>query len=184
MTDLSCTDYSEKSVVVRGDTKEHKEELKKLGGKWNGNLQGGGGWIFSKKCEDKVLAYIASGKLDDAEPAGKSAPATKGISATKGATTVFRSDVLSSIESVLLPMSHKERLSFISSVMSMADKLPIVVPKVSLPKVEQKGSESDGEEEVKKPAKIIIKKQPVKTVLAESDVDSDDEPVPQKRLLK
>ncbi len=35
----------EKAVLVTGDTKQIKEELKKIGGKWNFTLKG---WIFSK----------------------------------------------------------------------------------------------------------------------------------------
>ena len=48
MADLTVEDYSEKSIVVRGDTKEHKDALKQLGGKWNSRLRDGAGWIFSK----------------------------------------------------------------------------------------------------------------------------------------
>ena len=49
--------YSEKSFVVRSfgnDTKELKEEFKKLYGKWNPNLQGGPGWIFGNKQMEGV----------------------------------------------------------------------------------------------------------------------------------
>ena len=63
MTDLTVEDYSEKAIVVRGETKEHKDALKQLGGKWNSRLRDGAGWIFSKKCEANVMAYIESGKV-------------------------------------------------------------------------------------------------------------------------
>ncbi len=43
---LQIEDYSNWSFVVRGDTKDHKVQLKNLGGKWNPNLKGGAGWIF------------------------------------------------------------------------------------------------------------------------------------------
>lgn len=46
------------SFVVRGDTKNIKEELKKLGGKYNANLTGGAGWIFSKKKEQSVREFL------------------------------------------------------------------------------------------------------------------------------
>lgn len=48
---VTIEEYSERSFVVRGETKECKDELKQLGGKWNSNLKGGGGWIYpiSKK---------------------------------------------------------------------------------------------------------------------------------------
>jgi hypothetical protein len=63
MTDLTVEDYSEKSIVVRGETREHKDALKSLGGKWNARLRDGGGWIFSKKCEANVMEYVASGNI-------------------------------------------------------------------------------------------------------------------------
>ncbi len=67
MTDLTVENYSDKSVVVRGDTKSHKDGLAKLAGKWNASLQGGPGWIFSKKKEADVLAFIKSLKADSDE---------------------------------------------------------------------------------------------------------------------
>lgn len=42
-------DYNELSFVIRGDTELYRKQLKKLGGRWNPNLKGGSGWIFSKK---------------------------------------------------------------------------------------------------------------------------------------
>lgn len=65
MTDLSIEDYSEKAIVVRGDTRPHKDALKSLGGKWNSRLRDGPGWIFSKKLEDKVAAYVISGEAPE-----------------------------------------------------------------------------------------------------------------------
>ena len=52
-TSLVIEVYSPKSFVVRGNTKEYKDKLKSLGGKWNANLTDKstgsrfGGWIFS-----------------------------------------------------------------------------------------------------------------------------------------
>jgi hypothetical protein len=58
------SDYSLKYVVVRGDTKNHRDELKKLGGMFNLGLKnptGVGklpGWIFSKKNIIAIEYYI------------------------------------------------------------------------------------------------------------------------------
>ncbi len=55
--DLKIEEYSEKSIVVFGNTKEYKDQLKEFGGKWNSNLNKNGekfgGWIYpiSKKTE-------------------------------------------------------------------------------------------------------------------------------------
>lgn len=65
MTDLTVENYSDKSFVVRGETKPHKDKLKELQGKWNSNLTGGGGWIFSNKHREAVDKYLSS--LTDAD---------------------------------------------------------------------------------------------------------------------
>lgn len=61
--DLSPTSfssqYTEKSIVVSGDTKEHKDTLKSIGGKWNKTA---GGWLFPSSQKDTVLE-----KLEDIE---------------------------------------------------------------------------------------------------------------------
>lgn len=44
-----------KSFVVKGDTKKIKNELKELGGRWNGSL---GGWVFSKAREVEVAEFV------------------------------------------------------------------------------------------------------------------------------
>jgi hypothetical protein len=44
-----------KSFVVKGDTKSMKEELKGLGGRWNGTL---GGWIFPKTREIEIAEFL------------------------------------------------------------------------------------------------------------------------------
>lgn len=50
--------YSEKSFVVTGNTKDHKEELKDMGGKWNSKLSCGSGWIFSLTRKEEVETWI------------------------------------------------------------------------------------------------------------------------------
>lgn len=65
--DLEIKDYSEKSFVIYGDTKRFKEELKVLGGRYNSNLNGKSGWIFSIKNKDNVnewLLHIKKMKID------------------------------------------------------------------------------------------------------------------------
>ena len=60
---LEIVDYSEKAIAVFGETKAIKDELKKLGGKFNPalkyNSEKRAGWIFSKKQADKVRALLA-----------------------------------------------------------------------------------------------------------------------------
>ena len=55
---MKIEDYSLKSFVLRGDTKQYKDEIKSLKGKWNPKLKGGAGWIFSYKQLDTVKSWI------------------------------------------------------------------------------------------------------------------------------
>ena len=57
---IRIQNYSDKSFVVYGDTKEFKEVLKKLGGKWNRNLSDGPGWIFPNNYRDDVNKWFHS----------------------------------------------------------------------------------------------------------------------------
>lgn len=68
-TDLTFNEYSDKSIVVYGDTRKYKEDLKKLGGKYNANLKQGPGWIFPKTLEKELNEFINTGKriVTDAE---------------------------------------------------------------------------------------------------------------------
>lgn len=164
MTDLSCTDYSDKAIVVRGDTKEHKEELKNLGGKYNANLRDGPGWIFSKKNEDKVQAYIASGTLEE-KPVSKhtAKPVSKFL--VKESTYL-----LSLVEEGMKSMDLKERLTFIADVTCLASSKPIVSSKASLP--------------VPK-VQVTLKKRISSSDEEEPDSGSDDDmSLPSKRLLR
>ena len=52
---INIKNHNDKSFLVYGDTKQVKEELKKLGGKWNPHLHG---WIFSNTHKDKVSKWV------------------------------------------------------------------------------------------------------------------------------
>jgi hypothetical protein len=55
---FEIVDYSDKSFAVIGDTKSIKDELKRLGGRFNFRLSCGAGWIFPKTQIDKVKSYL------------------------------------------------------------------------------------------------------------------------------
>lgn len=55
---VQIIDYSEKAIAVVGDTRSIKDTLKALGGRFNGRLSCGAGWIFSKKKEQEVRAKL------------------------------------------------------------------------------------------------------------------------------
>ena len=65
MTDIYIENYSEKSFVVLGETKPHKENIKKLGGKWNSRLRNNKmGWIFPISKKDSIEKYIDNFKTN------------------------------------------------------------------------------------------------------------------------
>ena len=67
MSDIYIEDYSPKSFVVRGDTREYKDSLKTLGGKWNSSLtdkQSGdkfGAWLFWGDKKKEIVDWIEKG---------------------------------------------------------------------------------------------------------------------------
>jgi len=60
--DINIESYSDYSIVVRGETRKYKEDLKKLGGTYNGRLKGGPGWIFRKTSLKNVNAFVKGGR--------------------------------------------------------------------------------------------------------------------------
>lgn len=67
---LQVVEYSEKAIAVYGDTKEIKDKLKALGGRFNFRLRGGAGWIFSKKKQAEVEELVNRYATDNtADPA-------------------------------------------------------------------------------------------------------------------
>lgn len=56
---IELVDYSEKAFAIIGDTKPIKDKLKELGGCFNGRLNCGAGWIFSKSKLDSVKQTLS-----------------------------------------------------------------------------------------------------------------------------
>ena len=65
--DLEIIDYSDRSFAVYGNTKDHKQNLKSLGGKYNSSLKDGPGWIFSKSRLTEVTDYVETGNLNTSD---------------------------------------------------------------------------------------------------------------------
>lgn len=64
---ITMKKYSEKSFAVYGDTKQYKDELKALGGKFNLNLKEGPGWIFRSTDAPKVSKWLEGNKKSDSD---------------------------------------------------------------------------------------------------------------------
>lgn len=52
---MEIQNYSDKSFILKGETKIYKEQIKEMNGKWNGSI---GAWVFSKKQLEKVQAWL------------------------------------------------------------------------------------------------------------------------------
>lgn len=61
--DIEIVDYSDKAVAVFGNTKEIKDKLKSLGGRFNPHLKRNGkkvaGWIFKQEVKERLTSAIA-----------------------------------------------------------------------------------------------------------------------------
>ena len=64
---IRLVDYSEKAVVLYGDTKDFSEDLKNLGGYFNPRLRGGVGWVFSKKRIPDLRGLLGSYLQDETQ---------------------------------------------------------------------------------------------------------------------
>ena len=58
---VQIVDYSDKAIVVIGNTKPIKDDLKRLGGRFNIRLTCGAGWVFSKAKRADLDAFLMSG---------------------------------------------------------------------------------------------------------------------------
>lgn len=56
---LQLIDYSDRAVAIIGNTRDYVARLKELGGKFNGKLKCGAGWVFSKKREAELRSVFS-----------------------------------------------------------------------------------------------------------------------------
>lgn len=61
--------YSDKSIAVYGDTKPWKNNLMNLGGRYNKNLGGQPGYIFSRDKEGELMQFLADAQAGQVQPA-------------------------------------------------------------------------------------------------------------------
>ena len=75
---LELVGYSEKAVAVIGGTKDFKEQLKAMGGRFNARLTCGPGWVFSRRKEAELREFIA-GTAKAGERPGRTTPANERV---------------------------------------------------------------------------------------------------------
>lgn len=143
MNSIQIEDYSEKSFVVRGETREYKDALKNMGGKWNSRLTDKqtsdkfGAWLFWSDKRKEVEEWMKMGC-----PVSVSQSRSPSYAATTQRTSSFSSSDLKRIENK------------IDKLLSLVDEL--VGKKVS------GGAEivvdSDDEEDKTPPRRLLQKK--------------------------
>lgn len=201
-TDLTIEDYTGKSVVVQGDTRKYKEDLKKLGGKYNGRLKNGPGWIFPKTSESDLLSFIQGGKrLVTAEEAKAGEERSKQRAQEwdkKQKHEVTRKPKVQnndqdegfSVKNTIPTLSEYGAL--IGMIRNMSAKIDKIDQSLSLILTKEQKEEL---KELLKPKELPKKKGPIKVVKrkveSESDPEdpdesseSDDEIAPRKRLMR
>jgi hypothetical protein len=57
---IKLIEYSEKCLAVVGETKQFKEALKEMGGRYNPALSCGPAWIFPVKKREEVQKFVNS----------------------------------------------------------------------------------------------------------------------------
>ena len=106
--------YSEKSIIVKGNTKLYKSNLMELGGKWNPTLQG---WIFAsskKETVDKVNKLVDD--INNGQVKAVVEEADK-FFITKEAYL----DIISRLEHLELQVKHKNSTSVKSNKKNISD---------------------------------------------------------------
>lgn len=199
MSDLNCSEYSEKAIVVRGEsTKTYKDNLKTLGGKYNASLKGGAGWIFSKTSEAKVNKFISSVNKGDITPSSPVEERQESRKATTSSVDIRMPSILQDIKTLMEGKDSEYKLAFLSSVTLLLtqNSVPVARPTPSLKPVlrQQHKAEvvtsSGCEEEEEQPAhtkpslKAVLRQQPKAEVVISSDCEEEEEQPPRRRLLR
>lgn len=92
---VSIKDYSDKAIVVYGDTKPYSDFFKSHGGYFNPRLREGAGWVFSKKREDEIREFLGLKSSD--EPSQDSLESTVETSDTTQTITIAPNNAPESI---------------------------------------------------------------------------------------
>ena len=112
---VTVEQYTEKSIVVRGNTIPYKNKLLSLGGKWNKMLRGGEGWIFPLTKKSMVEQALS----DPLSMTQVENSTNENNEKSQSSTTEYKkrtSTYISSPNSSEIVLSKKEYLHLISRV--------------------------------------------------------------------
>lgn len=166
--DLKIEAYSEKSIVVFGNTKDYKEQLKEFGGKWNSNLNKNGekfgGWIYPNIKKTELENWIQTLK------SGNKIPNKPSASAVIKTTTPVAMDFSSLTEQRLIKIEDK------------LDKIINLLQDVA--KCTEEIVDADATTKPIKTKSLVDCLHKFIEKLTMVDSDSDEEEIPMKRLLR
>ena len=162
--DISLEEYTDRSIVVRGETRQYKEDLKKLGGKYNSRLRGEPGWIFPKSKQNDIVKFMKEGKRLVSEEEAQAGEAR---------TLEWESKRSSEKKTSSFSNYSNDNNVLIHMIKNLTQKIEKMDKKISILMTANNINSS---------SKQVIKK---KSSESSSDDDSSDEDeVPRKRLLK
>jgi hypothetical protein len=191
--DLTIEEYGSMSIVVQGDTRKYKEDLKKLGGKYNGRLSSGPGWIFPKTSQSDLKSFINNGKRLVTEEEAKEGEERSKKNAEEWKQKETQEKKYMTPDSDVKSYGSTPSLTEYSILMSLVKNMDIKMNRLEnamslLLSDEQKEQlvvlmKPNEKKSVLK--KSVLKRSVLKKV--ESDVESDSEEdvqIPKKRLLR
>ena len=168
--DISLEEYTDRSIVVRGETRQYKEDLKKLGGKYNSRLRGEPGWIFPKSKQNDIVKFMKEGKRLVTE---------EEVRAGEARTLEWESKRGGEQKTSTSSSSINDNKVLIDMIKTLTQKISLMDKKISI--LMTANNIDTGSNQVSH--KKVIKK---KVVESSSDDDSseEEEQIPRKRLLK
>ena len=117
MSSITVEQYSEKAIVVRGNTIPYKDKILSIGGKWNKMLKGGEGWVFpltKKPIVEKLLSEPPSVHENDSNESSykdtRDSSKTYNYKSSKSFSSESSSDVVLTKKEYLHLISRIERL--------------------------------------------------------------------------
>lgn len=168
--DIYVEKYTDQSVVVRGETRQYKEDLKKLGGKYNSRLRGESGWIFPKSKQNDIVKFMKEGKrLVSQEEAQAGEDRTLEWESKRNIEKKTYSYSSSNDNTVLIDM-----------IKNLTQKIDLMDKKLSIFMNANNIKDTVSKKVLHK--KVIKKK--VEQSSSDNDSSEEDEPGPIKRLLK
>lgn len=190
-TDLTLSDYTNLSIVVQGDTRKYKEDLKKLGGKYNGRLKTGPGWIFPKSSEGEIKTFINEGKRLVTEIEAKEGE-ERSQRRAKEWVEAERSKSRSPIQSLSISNSTPtlgEYAELVNLVKNISLEITKIKNAISIIMTDEQKEEM--KKMIDKPIKnksvvknVVIRTTNIKSEDEEVDDDEEEEEIPRKRLLR